>query len=92
MGDKVVQSLEHVSYLSQKEAAEIDEVLMGPLGFSVDQLMVMLSLSLSPSRSFERPFVVILFPNHMQISFQELAGLSVAASIAEVLSQFYWPT
>lgn len=53
MGDKAVQSHEHVSYLSQKEAAEIDEVLMGPLGFSVDQLM-------------------------------ELAGLSVAASIAEV--------
>ncbi|XP_020586765.1 pyridoxine/pyridoxamine 5'-phosphate oxidase 1, chloroplastic [Phalaenopsis equestris] len=44
---------ESVSYLSQKEAAEIDEILMGSLGFSVDQLM-------------------------------ELAGLSVAASIAEV--------
>lgn len=42
-----------VSYLTQREAAEIDEELMGPLGFSVDQLM-------------------------------ELAGLSVATSIAEV--------
>ncbi|MED6207105.1 Pyridoxine/pyridoxamine 5'-phosphate oxidase 1, chloroplastic [Stylosanthes scabra] len=42
-----------LTYLSQREAAEIDETLMGPLGFSVDQLM-------------------------------ELAGLSVAASIAEV--------
>ncbi|KAM1014172.1 hypothetical protein ACFX13_044847 [Malus domestica] len=42
-----------ISYLTQREAAEIDEVLMGPLGFSVDQLM-------------------------------ELAGLSVATSIAEV--------
>ncbi|CAH8390346.1 unnamed protein product [Eruca vesicaria subsp. sativa] len=42
-----------VSYLSQREAAEIDETLMGPLGFSVDQLM-------------------------------ELAGLSVATSVAEV--------
>ncbi|XP_072980612.1 pyridoxine/pyridoxamine 5'-phosphate oxidase 1, chloroplastic [Typha angustifolia] len=42
-----------VSYLLQKEAAEVDEILMGPLGFSVDQLM-------------------------------ELAGLSVATSIAEV--------
>lgn len=29
-----------VSYLTQHEAAEIDEILMGPLGFSVDQLMV----------------------------------------------------
>ncbi|XP_020685205.2 pyridoxine/pyridoxamine 5'-phosphate oxidase 1, chloroplastic [Dendrobium catenatum] len=44
---------ESISYLTQKEAAEIDEILMGSLGFSVDQLM-------------------------------ELAGLSVAASIAEV--------
>ncbi|XP_047148606.1 uncharacterized protein LOC124820869 [Vigna umbellata] len=43
-----------VTYLTQREAAEIDETLMGPLGFSVDQLM-------------------------------ELAGLSVAASISEVL-------
>ncbi|KAJ7958949.1 NAD(P)H-hydrate epimerase [Quillaja saponaria] len=42
-----------VSYLTQREAAEIDENLMGPLGFSVNQLM-------------------------------ELAGLSVATSIAEV--------
>lgn len=29
-----------ISYLTQKEAAAIDEELMGPLGFSVDQLMV----------------------------------------------------
>ncbi|GER38539.1 pyridoxine/pyridoxamine 5'-phosphate oxidase [Striga asiatica] len=54
---KIVRDPESVSYLNQREAAEIDEILMGPLGFSVDQLM-------------------------------ELAGLSVAASIAEV----YKPT
>ncbi|KAF8723279.1 hypothetical protein HU200_021797 [Digitaria exilis] len=42
-----------VTHLTQRDAAEIDEQLMGPLGFSVDQLM-------------------------------ELAGLSVAAAIAEV--------
>ncbi|KAF3326479.1 pyridoxine/pyridoxamine 5'-phosphate oxidase 1 [Carex littledalei] len=42
-----------VSYIGQQAAKEIDEILMGPLGFSVDQLM-------------------------------ELAGLSVAAAIAEV--------
>ncbi|XP_075503401.1 pyridoxine/pyridoxamine 5'-phosphate oxidase 1, chloroplastic-like [Primulina tabacum] len=41
------------SYASQREAMEIDELLMGPFGFRVDQLM-------------------------------ELAGLSVATSIAEV--------
>ncbi|CAL0327352.1 unnamed protein product [Lupinus luteus] len=46
-------SFDSLSYLTQREAAEVDESLMGPLGFSVDQLM-------------------------------ELAGLSVATSIAEV--------
>ncbi|KAK6148443.1 hypothetical protein DH2020_019355 [Rehmannia glutinosa] len=50
---KIVRDPESISYLNQREAAEIDEILMGPLGFSVDQLM-------------------------------ELAGLSVATSIAEV--------
>ncbi|PKA59496.1 Pyridoxine/pyridoxamine 5'-phosphate oxidase 1, chloroplastic [Apostasia shenzhenica] len=49
----VRMSEEGVSYISQREATEIDEILMGPLGFSVDQLM-------------------------------ELAGLSVATSVAEV--------
>jgi hypothetical protein len=29
-----------VTHLSQRDAAEIDQQLMGPLGFSVDQLMV----------------------------------------------------
>lgn len=48
-----LQVSESVSYLNQREAAEVDEILMGPLGFSVDQLM-------------------------------ELAGLSIATSIAEV--------
>ncbi|XVE95223.1 hypothetical protein REPUB_Repub02eG0077600 [Reevesia pubescens] len=49
-----LQTQGSISYLTQREAAaEVDETLMGPLGFSVDQLM-------------------------------ELAGLSVATSIAEV--------
>ncbi|XP_062078057.1 pyridoxine/pyridoxamine 5'-phosphate oxidase 1, chloroplastic isoform X2 [Humulus lupulus] len=50
---KSMQNSDSISYLTQRQAAEIDETLMGPLGFSVDQLM-------------------------------ELAGLSVAAAIAEV--------
>ncbi|XP_051136685.1 pyridoxine/pyridoxamine 5'-phosphate oxidase 1, chloroplastic [Andrographis paniculata] len=50
---KIATGTESISYLNQREAAEVDEILMGPLGFSVDQLM-------------------------------ELAGLSVASSIAEV--------
>ncbi|XP_038704818.1 pyridoxine/pyridoxamine 5'-phosphate oxidase 1, chloroplastic-like isoform X2 [Tripterygium wilfordii] len=48
-----IQNPDSISYFNQREAAEIDEILMGPVGFSIDQLM-------------------------------ELAGLSVATSIAEV--------
>ena len=35
------KEMESISYLSQRQAAEIDETLMGPLGFSIDQLMVL---------------------------------------------------
>jgi hypothetical protein len=31
---------ESISYLTQAEAAAVDEMLMGELGFSIDQLMV----------------------------------------------------
>jgi hypothetical protein len=41
-----MQNPESISYLTQREAAEVDEILMGPLGFSVDQLMVTLNLYL----------------------------------------------
>lgn len=37
---KVGRNSDSISYLNQREAAEVDEILMGPLGFSVDQLMV----------------------------------------------------
>ncbi|XP_020211966.1 pyridoxine/pyridoxamine 5'-phosphate oxidase 1, chloroplastic isoform X2 [Cajanus cajan] len=40
-----------VTYLTQREAAEIDETLMGPLGFSVDQLMELAGLSVAASIS-----------------------------------------
>lgn len=39
------QDGESISYLSQAEATSIDELLMGDLGFSIDQLMV---TSISP--------------------------------------------
>ncbi|XP_027356555.1 pyridoxine/pyridoxamine 5'-phosphate oxidase 1, chloroplastic isoform X1 [Abrus precatorius] len=42
---------ESVTYLTQREAAEIDESLMGPLGFSVDQLMELAGLSVAASIS-----------------------------------------
>ncbi|PON63430.1 Pyridoxamine 5'-phosphate oxidase [Parasponia andersonii] len=38
---------ESISYLTQREAAEIDEALMGLLGFSVDQLMELAGLSVA---------------------------------------------
>ncbi|GAB2271392.1 Pyridoxine/pyridoxamine 5'-phosphate oxidase 1, chloroplastic [Dionaea muscipula] len=41
------KGMESVSYLSQREAVEIDENLMGPLGFSVDQLMELAGLSVA---------------------------------------------
>ncbi|GAB4844933.1 Pyridoxine/pyridoxamine 5'-phosphate oxidase 1, chloroplastic [Ancistrocladus abbreviatus] len=41
------KTMESISYLSQREAAEIDEALMGPLGFSVDQLMELAGLSVA---------------------------------------------
>ncbi|CAL4933114.1 unnamed protein product [Urochloa decumbens] len=36
-----------VTHLTQRDAAEIDEQLMGPLGFSVDQLMELAGLSVA---------------------------------------------
>ncbi|KAF3771659.1 Pyridoxine/pyridoxamine 5'-phosphate oxidase 1 [Nymphaea thermarum] len=44
---EVFQTPEEISYLTQQEAAEIDQILMGPFGFSVDQLMVKKSHILS---------------------------------------------
>ncbi|KAL8261503.1 hypothetical protein R6Q59_025552 [Mikania micrantha] len=44
---KVVQNPDTISYLNQREAAEVDEILMGPLGFSVDQLMELAGLSVA---------------------------------------------
>lgn len=76
-----MQDSASVSYLSQREAAEIDETLMGPLGFSVDQLMVSPPLPSSPSSALVSPaWSWLVFLSFLQ----ELAGLSVATSVAEV--------
>ncbi|KAI8016503.1 hypothetical protein LOK49_LG05G03066 [Camellia lanceoleosa] len=42
-----LNSWDSISYLSQREAAEIDDILMGPLGFSVVQLMELAGLSVA---------------------------------------------
>ncbi|KAL8226298.1 hypothetical protein R6Q59_000154 [Mikania micrantha] len=44
---KVVQNPDTISYLNQREAAEVDEILVGPLGFSVDRLMELVGLSVA---------------------------------------------
>jgi len=54
-----------VKLLSQQEAQEIDQLLMGPLGFSTDQLMELAGLSVAcaiyqvyPINKFPRPLVI----------------------------------
>ena len=42
-------------YRSQSQAAAIDEELMGPLGFSIDQLMELAGLSVATSLAAEFP-------------------------------------
>ncbi|XP_031271107.1 pyridoxine/pyridoxamine 5'-phosphate oxidase 1, chloroplastic-like [Pistacia vera] len=44
-----LQNSHSISYLSQREAAEIDETLMGPFRFSVDHLMGLAGLSIATS-------------------------------------------
>ncbi|XP_060204813.1 pyridoxine/pyridoxamine 5'-phosphate oxidase 1, chloroplastic-like isoform X1 [Lycium barbarum] len=39
--------MEEISYVSRQEAIEIDHVLMGPLGFTLDQLMELAGLSVA---------------------------------------------
>ncbi|KAH0690444.1 hypothetical protein KY289_017802 [Solanum tuberosum] len=42
-----MESTEEISYVSQQEAIEIDQMFMGPLGFTVDQLMELAGLSVA---------------------------------------------
>lgn len=58
-----IQNPDSISYLTQREAAEIDEILMGPLGFSVDQLMVKLNHSLIHNPILLCLFVIFTFFN-----------------------------
>ncbi|KAL8245953.1 hypothetical protein R6Q59_007169 [Mikania micrantha] len=51
---KVVQNSDTISYLNQREAADVDEILMSPLGFSVDQLMELAGLSVATAIAEQR--------------------------------------
>ncbi|XP_069151369.1 pyridoxine/pyridoxamine 5'-phosphate oxidase 1, chloroplastic isoform X6 [Solanum lycopersicum] len=42
-----MESTDDISYVNQQEAIEIDQMLMGPLGFTVDQLMELAGLSVA---------------------------------------------
>ncbi|XP_027771717.1 pyridoxine/pyridoxamine 5'-phosphate oxidase 1, chloroplastic-like isoform X3 [Solanum pennellii] len=42
-----MKSTEDISYVNQQEAIEIDQMLMGPLGFTVDQLMELAGLTVA---------------------------------------------
>eukprot|EP00884_Botryococcus_braunii_P005862 jgi/Botrbrau1/15277/Bobra.97_1s0003.1 len=48
-------TLSDVTYLSQQQAIALDEELMGPLGFSVDQLMELAGLSVASAVLAEYP-------------------------------------
>jgi len=48
-------TMDSISYLSQTESIAVDEELMGPLGFSVDQLMELAGLSVATSLASEYP-------------------------------------
>lgn len=48
-------SMADISYLGQEAAQKLDEDLMGPLGFSVDQLMELAGLSVACSIAAEYP-------------------------------------
>jgi NAD(P)H-hydrate epimerase len=52
-----------ITYLSQEQAVQVDEELMGPLGFSVDQLMELagLSVACSLAKVYKRGLQVIVF-------------------------------
>lgn len=51
----VAVTAENITYLGQQEAVAVDEELMGPLGFSVDQLMELAGLSVACALAEEYP-------------------------------------
>lgn len=72
---QTMDTRDSVSYLTQREAAEIDENLMGPLGFSVDQLMVNLNFSSCFSISYS--LVQFRFARCLTVSICVLCAFSI---------------
>lgn len=94
---------EPITYLTQQQAAEIDQLLLSQSGYTIDQLEVcvmqmywirfLLFLKLFFYTSFSASWWNYLSPLFNDIALtgfelQELAGLSVAAAIAEVILCF----
>ncbi|KAG7673604.1 hypothetical protein KSW81_006804 [Nannochloris sp. 'desiccata'] len=76
-----------ISFLGQKAAQELDEDLMGPLGFSVDQLMELAGLSVASAIAAE--YSITSFPRVLVLAGPGNNGGDglVAAQIDEVLAQ-----
>ncbi|KAL3633676.1 hypothetical protein CASFOL_022438 [Castilleja foliolosa] len=75
---KIVRDPASISYLNQREAAEIDEILMGPLGFSVDQLMELAGLSVATSIAESASFVSAISESRkkkLQITFLTMSEI-----------------
>jgi len=62
------QDGESISYLSQAEATAVDELLMGELGFSIDQLMVSFKL-------FQLEMQKISFVSSFKFSFSRVVNI-----------------
>lgn len=66
-----MQNPETITYLTQREAAEIDETLMGPLGFSVDQLMVRFIFFFSDQFRIRFFVVVVVVVKQSDLAFAD---------------------
>lgn len=75
---QIIQNQDSISYLSQRDAAEIDEILMGPLGFSVDQLMV------RPLFFFKGSLCVLLYRSTVKVKFVFNSRVSESCLLAYI--------
>lgn len=76
---QIIQNQDSISYLSQRDAAEIDEILMGPLGFSVDQLMVRPLFFF-----FEASLCVLLYRSTVKVKFVFNSRVSESCLLAYI--------
>lgn len=84
--DSIEQNgVEIMSYLTQVQATELDELLTGPLGFTVYQLMVSVFIIIFFPLLISLKYVWYMLNCFLGFLLKELAALSVATAIAEVV-------